>query len=299
MKHLNKNILFVALALIILIGISTKGFSNLGGMSLSGKNAANIAIEYIKEQIHSFEPNAEIKLVSHSQEYGVTKVVFSIDGQESIAYISNDGKVLFPEAIIIDKKELLKDIPKASDPEIKLFTMSFCPYGNQAEDLVIKTLAEFDKPIKVRPHYVTYSNYPSPEVYHDYCFDENAEFCSLQGLVEIKQNIREMCIYKYNQELFWDYLNKVNNQCNIENIENCWKEPALKLDIDITKIEKCFNEEAMDILAAEKEIAEKYNAKSSPTLLINGIEYAGERTVEGYKAAFCAGFKNPPKECRQ
>ncbi len=202
MKHLNKNILFVALGLIVLLGISTKGFSNLDTFSPGSNKVGDIALEYIKSQVLKQNPAADIKLISSSKEYGVTKINFSIEGQEMEAYVSNDGKVLFPEAIVIDESELTKGIPKAKTPDVKLFTMSFCPYGSMAEELLIPLADLFKDTADIKLNYVIYNQYPAEAEYANYCLDSTGEYCAMHGIEELKQNVREACIYKYNKEAF-------------------------------------------------------------------------------------------------
>lgn len=298
MKHLNKNILYVALGLIILLAIATKGFSNLDSFVSMGKNPSNIALEYIKEQVLKQNPAADIKLISSKKEYGVTKVMFSIEGQEMEAYISNDGKVLFPEAIVIDKSELLKDIPKTNKPDVKLFTMTFCPYGSMAEELMIPLAELFKDKADIKLNYVIYENYPSAAEFANYCLDNTGQYCAMHGVPELKQNVREACIFKYNKDVFWNYVAYTNDKCTLENIEQCWKESAAELGIDIAKIETCFKNEAKTILEEQVTLGEKHKVNGSPVLVINGVEYKGDRSEEGYKKAICAAFKVQPKECK-
>lgn len=35
------------------------------------------------------------------------------------------------------------------------------------------------------------------------------------------------------------------------------------------------------------------------TLVINGVQYTGGRTSEGYKQAICEAFNSPPEACGQ
>ena len=42
---------------------------------------------------------------------------------------------------------------------------------------------------------------------------------------------------------------------------------------------------------------DQYGITGSPTLLINGVVYNGQRSAEGYKQAICSAYSNPPEEC--
>jgi len=57
-------------------------------------------------------------------------------------------------------------------------------------------------------------------------------------------------------------------------------------------------DEAKTILEEQVTLGEKYKVTGSPVLVINGVEYKGDRSEEGYKKAICAAFKVQPKECK-
>ena len=67
-----------------------------------------------------------------------------------------------------------------------------------------------------------------------------------------------------------------------------------QVDADQVKIlaEFAIHEAQIDETAVEKD-----SAYSSPTLVINGVEYNGARTPEGYKQAICNSFETAPAEC--
>lgn len=62
------------------------------------------------------------------------------------------------------------------------------------------------------------------------------------------------------------------------------------MSLDIAKIEKCFKEEKETLLAAETQLNTELKVEGSPMLFINGVEYTGERSPEGYKTAICDAF---------
>jgi len=119
----------------------------------------------------------------------------------------------------------------------------------------------------------------------------------MHGVEELNQDVRELCIYKYNKSKFWDYIDAVNAQCDLSNIESCWTKPAEALGIDTGKIESCFDNEAMDILAEEVALGQKYGITGSPALVINGARYEGGRAPENYKLGICGAFNNQPEAC--
>ncbi len=289
------------LAVIILGSILTQGFTNF---TLASKNAiAQKGIAFITEQVKKQNPSAKIVLGEVEKYHGMIKANVDIDGEKIELYLTIDGKIAFVQPIIIDKtvtaKEAAKKAVKRDKVDVKLFTMSYCPFGNEAENAMLPVEALLRNDVEIEPHYVIYSNYPSKAEQAGYCWDAAGKYCSMHGINELRQDVRELCIYKYNKTSYWDYIKLVNANCTVDNIESCWKKPATTLKIDIAKIETCLKSEGLKILADEKALNDKYTVQGSPMLLINEAEYEGDRSSEGYKAGICGGFKKQPKSCSQ
>ncbi|MEA2089099.1 MAG: thioredoxin domain-containing protein [Patescibacteria group bacterium] len=312
-------ILFVFLLIVIVILLINKG--NVQNI-ITDKNKANTINaeeagvelkDFINEVYSRGIKNIEI---TNSEEksglYAITALVTNQSDKTatSTLYITKDGKLFLPDAINIEEKraEIAKqatnnqqqptvDTPKTDKPKVELFTMSYCPFGNQAEDGISPVARLLANSVEIEPHYVIYSNYKGggPEL----CLDKDDKYCSMHGIDELKQNVREMCIYKYNKSKFWDYIDAVNKDCNLKNINDCWDDSAEKLGINISKISSCLDSEAEALLEKEVELNKKYSIKGSPALVINGIQYQGGRAPENYKTAICKAFNTQPKECEQ
>jgi len=196
-----------------------------------------------------------------------------------------------------ETKESSFDAPDKKIAEMKFFVMSFCPFGQQAEKGIIPVARLMGEKAKIEPHFVIYSNYGSPK--EKYCLDKEAKYCSMHGLSEIKEDVRQLCLWKYQPEKWWDYVEKIDNTCRLDDIDTCWEKVAKEVGVNIKKIKKCFNQEAKDLLAEELKLNKKYGVRGSPQVFINDKEYSGSRSPEAYKQAICSGFKNPPKECQQ
>ncbi|MBP8591380.1 hypothetical protein KBI33_02880, partial [Candidatus Shapirobacteria bacterium] len=137
--------------------------------------------------------------------------------------------------------------------------------------------------IKIEPHYIVSK---SGEKYE-----------SMHGDQELNQNVRELCVYKYQPDKFWSFLKQVNKDCTAENADSCWKGAASKVGINVNQISNCEKNEKNALLDAEIALTEKYGVGGSPTLLINETTYRGARSEEGYKQAICSAFNQPPQEC--
>ncbi len=225
--------------------------------------------------------------------------------QEAQVYVTKEGGKIILGGSIFDLDEPLAEptpeptpeLAKSDTPNVKMFVMSYCPYGQQAETGLKPAIELLGNTIDFEPHFVIYSDYASG--YPEYCFDENNKYCSMHGISELNEDVRQLCIWKYEKDKFWDYVSGINANCSISEIETCWKEQAEKAGIDAEKIEQCFNEEALELLAAEKELNNQYGVSGSPTVLINETRYSGGRAPENYKLAICSAFNQEPEECSQ
>lgn len=266
--------------------------------SLSAQEAGEKAIAYINETM-----KLEASLIDVTEESGMYKVRLKIKDQEFPSYVSKDGRFLFPNAIDLEMKpggagkEEEKEIPKSDQPEVHLYVMSFCPYGNQAEEAMKPVVELLGDSVEIEPHYVIYENYASG--YPEYCLEEENKYCSMHGIDELNQNIREMCVYQNQREKFWPFVDEVNKNCTVETVEKCWENAAQKTGVDIDSVKACQTNKGLAFVQKEKELNDKYEVRGSPTLVINGVRYAGERTSEGYKKAICNAFNNPPEACSQ
>jgi hypothetical protein len=164
--------MILGIVLVIILGsILTKGFTDF---KFTSKNSvAKKGIAFIEEQVLKQNPNAKITLNKVEMYHGMVKASVTIDTEKIELYITRDGKIGFIQPMIIDKaeiaKEAAKDIVKRDQVDVKLFTMSYCPFGNQAESAMLPVEALLRNDVTIEPHYVIYSNYPSKVEQKDYC----------------------------------------------------------------------------------------------------------------------------------
>jgi len=179
-------------------------------------------------------------------------------------------------------------------PVVQLFTMSYCPYGNIAEEAIEPAVKLLEGTITFEPHYVIYNNYGGAQ----YCI-ENGAYCSMHGAQEMTQDIRELCVWKYDKSKFWDFVFAMNTQCTYSNADTCWESVASGLGIDTSKVKTCQADEASSLAAADDALNQQYGVQGSPTLIIDGKEVqVTSRSPEGFKQAICNAFgSSKPTEC--
>jgi len=303
----------IILAVLLIVSIFTAGFGLMkqkGGSSgnvITATAAADKGIKFINTNLLK-QGTAVAKNVT--EEKGLYKMTMLIDGKEYESYITKDGGLLFPSAIDVNQVLPVGDgagaqagaqapsanIPKSDKPKALLFTMTYCPYGNQAEDGMFPALKALGSSVSFEPHYVIYANYQGGGP--NYCLD-NGKYCSMHGIQELNQGVRELCLWKYDTAKFFDFVAAVNTGCTYQNVDSCWEGIAASKGVDTAKIKKCYADEALTLLASELALNQKYGVQGSPQLIINEAEYQGGRAPENYKSALCAAMNTPAAGCNQ
>lgn len=305
-------IISIILAILLIISILTAGFTHLpfnlkspfgnsilGTKAMSEDEIKERVIKYINEELLQGQAEAEIsEVVEDTDNSSLYKIKLIIAGQEYDSYVSKDGKYLYTERMEITLGDEVADYPKQDTPDILLFTMTYCPYGNQAEDFVKPVYDLLKDNINFEPHYVIYSEAQGYEG-EEYCLDSENKYCSMHGVGELNQGVRELCTFKYQKDKFWDFVLAANEKCDASNIDECWEQVAKDIGIDTEKIKSCQADEATDLLAQEVELNTQYSVTGSPAIVINGKNYEGKRTPEDFKKAVCAAFNNEPDGCSQ
>lgn len=256
---------------------------------LSPQEAAEKAIKYINENLLSEGENAS--LIEVFEEFGFYKIHIKIGETEYNSYVTRDGRFLFPEVYNLEEKPKTAaeaqqtEIPKTEKPEVELFVMSFCPFGNQAEDIIKPVKDLLGSKINLTLRYIVSK--------------DGDKYSSLHGDQELNQDVRELCVAKSQNDKFWSFVEAINKDCTAQNADTCWEKTASDLGINVQKIKDCQSTEASSLLDQEISAAEQYGVTGSPQLFINGVEYQGDRTSEAYKVGICSGFNTQPTECSQ
>jgi len=312
---MEKNLSFVlgAIALVLLLVVIYQNFdisAIVGGTGFISKDeAGEKVIDFIKENLTS--PGTEISLTEINEMSGVYEVKFNIMGQDEKVHVTKDTKLLFLQSFDMQPSKP-KELPKTEKPKVDLFVMSFCPYGNQAEELMMPVADLLGDSAEIELHYIVYSDYGSG--YPEDCIDQENKYCSLHAIGELNQGIRELCVAKYQSDKFWNFVKQTNAQATSDDIETKWQGIASSLDVDVNMVSNCQQNEGIALLdnelaltdtlypvqdPAEHNGQEEMNVSGSPTIVINGMVFDGQRSVNAYREAICSAFIEPPVECEE
>jgi hypothetical protein len=271
---------------------------NTGGVdALSPEEAGEIAVDYINENIAQ---GGGVTFVDAEDIGGVYEVTTLYQDNTIDVYITLNGEQLLligQGGGLFDTTEpaptaqpqeqpSTPEPPKSNKPDVKLFVMSYCPYGNVAEDAMRPVADLFGDKIDLKVHYIVSIS--------------GDQISALHGKAEADENIREACIQRdYDMATFWEFLTYTNEKCSLDNIDTCWEDAADATGVDKEAVEACFDADGLSLMEADTDLARTYSASGSPTLIINGALVSPARTPESYKQTICNAFNEPPEECSE
>lgn len=181
-------------------------------------------------------------------------------------------------------------------PQIDFFVMSYCPYGNQAEEGIVGAYELMKDSAEFKPHYIYYENYGGGGP--NYCLDEDNKLCSMHGVVEVRQNVREQCVAEeYGMDAWFDFAIAMNSECDSQNADTCYVAVAEDLGYDVDYIATCEEENAIAFATEDAQLMTLFGASGSPAVYIDGVAYDGPRTATGYQAGLCAAYETAPSFC--
>lgn len=174
---------------------------------------------------------------------------------------------------------------KSDKPKVDLYVMSFCPYGNKAEDTMKPVFELLKDKMDFNVHFIVSVNGTTVDSPH--------------GAKEVAQDEREACVLKYYGNQAWfDFATYVNTNCGSDG--SCWEAGATALKLDKAKISTCVTSEGVALMKENEAASNAANASGSPTMIINGVQTTSVYSYgnsDAYKTAICNSFNTAPGAC--
>jgi glutaredoxin len=289
------NKMYAIVAIVILAGLIYAGYNYKKPEAKDtgiGTEAAKAKVEAL---IKDSGGQATVKEVVEDGD--LYKITVSFNGQEQPAYVTKDGTKFIQQAVTFEEiekqkeeakkqqEEAAKPAPKNDKPVVDLYVMSFCPYGNKAEDTMKSVYVLLKNKVDFNFRYIVSV--------------EGDKITSLHGQPEVDQNEREACVLRdYGKGKWLDFVSYVNTNCGSDG--KCWEAGARSLGVDTAKVSACMASSGMALMKTDAEVSAAAGASGSPTMIINGqnsqavYQYGNS---EAYKKAICDAFNTAPEEC--
>lgn len=304
-----KNLKNLIILIIVIAAVSIGGYfiyknntNNIEGGTtqgnlLSPQAAAEKAINFINQNLLSGGVTASI--IEVVEDNGLYKIELKVQEEEHTSYVTKDGKTLFIQGIDMDEEQQgpessenqPEDIPKQERPDVKLFIMSYCPYGLQSQKMFLPVYELLGNKAEMGIYFVNYI---------------------MHGEEEIEENIRQYCIQKEERQKLANYLN-----CFVKDgdFEKC----LIEAGIDKGKLSSCSSatDKEYNIYSqyqdedtwlngnfprfdVHTDLNQQYGVRGSPTVILNGKTVSiNPRSPETFKQILCQAFNSPPEECSQ
>ncbi|MDD2696916.1 MAG: hypothetical protein PHE52_02030 [Candidatus Pacebacteria bacterium] len=295
---------------IIVAGLLVAGafiYVSQGKISFKGQltpqEAADKAVSYINENKDTIANGLDASLLSVVEEDGIYKIHIKVGEGEYDSYVTKDGKFLFPSAYKLEEGtnattspsdnsgDTSVTVPKADNPDVKLFVMSYCPYGLQAQKMFLPVYDLLKDKAEMGVYFV------------DYIMHEKKE---------IDENLTQYCIQKEEKDKYPAYLS-----CFVQSGDsaNCISQAG----VNQGKIGSCVSQtdETYNIYSqyddkstwlngnypkfdVNSDLNTQYGVQGSPTIVINGqIVNVSPRSPERFKEIICQAFNSQPSECSE
>jgi len=277
-------LIIIAVAVITLL-VNSVITGNVSKAGVSGK-----AVEFFKTY-----QGVDITVDSIEKVSGLYKLNISLsDGRSGVIFMSKDGEYIGSMSSIKEIEEASKqteeesqEIPKSDKPKVELFVMSFCPYGNRAEDTMLPVYNLLKDNVEWSIHYIVSVS--------------GSTVNSLHGQPEADEDEREMCVLnEYGIDKWWAFTTYINKNCGSDG--SCWENGAKQSQLDVNKIKTCVANKGLSLMKAEEQASDSAGVAGSPTLIINGVRSTAiyqYGNSEAYKKAICSAFNKAPSECSQ
>jgi len=301
LEKFTKNLIPISIVIAGLLIAGALIFINQGKIEkseeqiLTPQEAAEKSINFINQNL--LQEGTTASLISVTEESEVYKIHIKVGEGEYDSYVTKDGKLLFIEGIDLKsslaqkESETAGEIPKQDTPDVKLFVMSYCPYGLQAQKMFLPVYDLLKDRAEMGVYFV------------DYIMHEKQE---------IDENLRQYCIQKEQKEKYYDYLS-----CFV--ISGDFDSCLSSASIDRVKLTNCISETDRDYniyslyndestwlngmfpkFDVHTDLNEKYGVQGSPTIVINDqVVNVSPRSPEKFKEVICQTFNSLPEECSQ
>lgn len=272
---------------------------NIEELDINSKEGSKLVEKYDIELVPSYIfDEAVVETQSWKQDQFDQNFEILSDGKYKLKDLVTGASYYISEEKRLEKFSEMGINLEDDKPEIDFFVMSYCPYGNIAEEIIEEVYDVLGDSANFKPHYIYYANYQGGG--SAYCMDEDSLYCSMHGVTEANQNVREQCVQEQEGIGAWfEFVREMNNKCTAQNADVCFESVANDLGYDLDAIKSCESEKALLFAEEDAKLMELFGARGSPAIYIDGATYSGDRDSNSILSAICSSFENAPSECNE
>jgi len=297
-----RNILIGVIVIVLIAGGVFYYVNKQGGLFgiLTAKQAGEKVINYINTNL--LPSDSKASLTSATAENGVYKIRLKVGDNEFNSYVTKNGNILFVEGIDLSKKvntdnanqtnqQTNSNVTPQAKPDVKLFVMSYCPYGLQTEKMFLPVYNLLKNKADMSINFVDYA---------------------MHGKKELDENLRQYCIQKEQKDKYYAYLSCFTKADASAACLTEAKVDQAKMSTCVANTDKQYsittgyNNKSTWVngeypkFAVETDLNDQYKVSGSPTIVINGKQVnVSPRSPEKFKQAVCDAFETKPAECSQ
>lgn len=265
------------------------------GKSVIGAEAAKGKIVSSLHGVLGVPEEVEVAVSDVREESGLYRATVKIQGKEYPMYLSLDGKTFFPNGVdtaVVPAetgKAAAKEVPKSGKPDVRLFVMSYCPYGTQIEKGILPVLATLGDAIDFSLEFVSYAMHDKKEL------DENLRQYCIRKEEPAKLSAYLDCFLKKGQGTEAACL----RSAGVDAVKNasCMKVADTEFSVTKNYQDKSTYNGDFPPFTVDAADNEAFGVEGSPTLVINGVVADSKRDPASLLKTICSGFENAPEAC--
>jgi len=289
MYNINRNAILVGIAVLAIVVTAALIYANnqgnnplsfLGG-SMSSEEVAKKAVDNLNQNV--LQSGQTATLVEFSEESGVVKVKLDISGQQYDSYATKDGKLFFPEAIVIqgannnnqngngNQTGNIKtfDITQQNhvrgnfDAKVTLVEFSDfeCPYCEKHTPTLERILAEYGNDVRL-----VYKHYPLRDIHPNAQKAAEASECAAE------------------QGKFWEYHDVLFDNQPTGLSTDKFKQWAVTLGLNAQQFNTCLDSSKYaDKVQADVTEGGSKGVNGTPATFVNGELISGSVPFDQFK----------------
>lgn len=240
------------------------------------------------------------------------------DGDKLQTYLKSDSP---------HQSEVILTITFESDKTDKIELVFWLSTSNRNSFRIVREFEEYYVKLKNSIGFVPhYAIWPCPDCYSnnynnsmDNCLSGGRYCCPdpdgngpATGANVVQEDLRQICIFQLYPEKWWDYMKKFDITCNIDLqvVEECSNNLMTSLEIDKSRIKKCFEESFVktgkdlnifidenNLLKKERTLFLQNGIQFWPSVSINNETFKGNLEGDQIFEAVCSKFNKYPEYC--